>query len=172
MGESVNQLVVTANFAWHKDLGHQFYFSNYTVGNWSTPDRQPYALYLAQGYRRNFVRGYEIYVIEGPVWGLNKTTFKRRIFHRIYRLDALPIEKFQHFPFSIYFKAYTDIGYVKNYPQYEEYPKQNTLFSNKLIAGAGLGLDFVTAYDGIFRVEYTINKEGMSGLFLHVKKEF
>jgi outer membrane protein assembly factor BamA len=172
LGEPVNQFVITANVALHKDLGRHFYLSNYTAGSWSTPVTQPYALYLAQGYRRNFVRGYEIYVIEGPIWGLNKTTLKRRIFNRTYRLNALPVEKFQHFPLSIYLKAYADFGYVKNYPQYEELPKQNILFSNKLIAGAGLGLDFVTAYDGILRVEYTLNKQGMRGFFLHLKKEF
>jgi outer membrane protein assembly factor BamA len=172
-GESVNLTVITTSAAFHKDLGKKFYFSNFTTGYWSNPTRQPYALFYGQGYKRTFVRGYEIYVIEGPVWALNKTTIKRKIFQHTYRLLAMPWEKFQHFPLSIYLKAYADFGYTKNYPYYEEKPTPwNTLYTNKLIAGTGIGLDFVTAYDGVLRVEYTLNRQGAHGFFFHIKKEF
>jgi len=39
--------------------------------------------------------------------------------------------------------------------------------NGKFLAGAGLGVDFVTYYDKVFRVEYTLNAEGESGFFLH-----
>jgi hypothetical protein len=130
-------------------------------------------MFFGQGYRRTFVRGYEIYVIEGPVWALNKTTFKRKIFQHTYRLSAMPWEKFQHFPLSIYLKAYADFGYTKNYPYYDEQAVPfNTLYTNKLIAGTGIGFDFVTAYDGAMRIEYTLNRKGNHGFFFHIKKEF
>lgn len=173
LGESVNQTIISASAAFHKKLGKDFYFSNLTTGYWSNPERLPYAMFFGQGYRRTFVRGYEIYVIEGPMWALNKTTFKRKIFQHTYRLSAMPWEKFQHFPISIYLKAYADFGYIKNYSYYQEQTDPpNTLYSNKLIAGTGLGLDFVTAYDGVLRLEYTLNRQGNHGFFFHIKKEF
>lgn len=172
-GDLVNQTIITASLALHKDLGNKFYFSNFSIGYWSNPENQPYAMYFGQGYKRTFVRGYEIYVIEGPVWGLNKTTLKRKIFQHTYRLSAMPWEKFQHFPLSVYLKAYADFGYTRNFTYYEEQlDPVNTLFTNKLIAGTGIGLDFVTAYDGVLRVEYTLNRQGNHGFFFHIKKEF
>ena len=170
-GESVKQTIISANAAFHKDLGKNFYLSNNTIAYWSNPDSQPYALYYGMGYKRTFVRGYEIYVIEGPLWALNKTTVKRRILQRTYRLSAMPWERFQHFPLAIYLKAYADVGYVKNFPAYAE-KNLNTLYVNRLIGGTGVGFDFVTAYDGVFRIEYTRNREGAQGFFFHIKKEF
>lgn len=50
-------------------------------------------------------------------------------------------------------------------------PYNNTLEGNFLY-GWGVGLDLVTYYDNIFRLEYTINKFGESGFFLHFGAPF
>jgi outer membrane protein assembly factor BamA len=171
LGESVNMTTFFASLANHKSLKKGFYFSNFTSGYYATPGNQPYYLYYGLGYKKQFVRGYEIYVIEGPWYALNKTTLKKRIFKQVYRLDVLPWERFQHFPIAIYLKAYADVGYTRNYNYYED-RNQNTLLSNRLIAGVGLGLDLVTAYDGVLRIEYTLNREGAHGFFFHIKREF
>jgi hypothetical protein len=171
LGENVNVTIVSGTFAYHKDIGHNFFFSNQTVGYFSTPNDQPYSLYYGQGYRKQFVRGYEIYVIEGPWFGLNKSTLKKRLFNKVFRLEILPWEKFQHLPIALYIKAHADFGYVKNYPYYEN-NNQNLLLTEKLVSGVGLGLDLVTAYDGVLRVEYTYNKLGVHGIYFHIKKEF
>ena len=42
----------------------------------------------------------------------------------------------------------------------------------KMLLGTGIGLDTVTFYDLIVRMEYTFNIEGDHGFFLHVRKEF
>jgi hypothetical protein len=171
LGEDINQTSVSASLAYHKKLGHDFFFSNYTAGYFSTPTNQPYSLFSGLGYNRQFVRGYEIYVIEGPWYGLNKTTLKRRIFNRVFRMEMLPWEQFQHFPVAVYLKAHADFGYARNYPFYMD-KNLNTTLSNKLIAGAGMGIDLVTSYDGVLRFEYTFNRLGAHGFFFHIKKEF
>lgn len=81
------------------------------------------------------------------------------------------IPKFNYFPLAIYLKTYTDFGYVYNYPAYTK-NDVNTALSNKLLGGAGFGIDFVTAYDFVMRFEYTFNTQNESGLFFHLKKEF
>ena len=48
----------------------------------------------------------------------------------------------------------------------------NTKLSNHLLAGAGGGLDIVTVYDLVFRLEYTFTREGTHGFFFNLKKEF
>jgi outer membrane protein assembly factor BamA len=150
------------------DLKNKFYLSNFTFSYLSTPNRLPYYNYGVMGYNKLFVRGYEIYVVEGPRFVLNKTTFKKLLFSRIYRWDDWPIEQFRHIPFAIYAKTYADVGYVENYPDYE----QNSRLSDKFLAGWGAGLDVVTSYDIVLRFEYTFTAENRNGFFFHIKKEF
>src|SRR5690606_27107121 len=102
-------------FAKFFDLGKNFYLSNNVIGYVSTPNDLPYFNYGALGYRTQFIRGYEVYVIEGPSYAAAKTTFKKRIFSRRYHWAAMPIEQFRHIPISIYLKTYADLGFVNNY---------------------------------------------------------
>lgn len=171
LGLDVKKTELIGSYSRFFDLKKNFYFSNYTFGYWSTPDEQPYNQYGVMGYRKEVLRGYEIYVIEGPYYFLNKATFKKRIFHRTYRWEKALAPQFRHIPLSIFLKTYADLGYVNNYSYYED-NDFNTRLSDKLLVGTGGGIDFVTAYDMVFRFEYTINGEGKSGLFFNFKKEF
>ncbi len=167
-GLDVNKTEVAASYATFHPLNRDFYFSNYTYGYWSAPDNQPYNQLGVLGFRKEIIRGYEIFVVEGPYFALNKTTFKKKIFSRIYHWDKGPVEQFRHIPLDIYLKSYADLGYVWNYPDYEI----NSRLTDKLLVGAGAGIDVVTGYDFVLRFEYTFNGEGESGFFFNVKKEF
>lgn len=153
------------------DLKKQYYLSNNFIFYYSHPDDIPYANYGVLGQLKQFVRGYELYVMEGPLYFLNKTTFKKLIFSRKYHWALMPAEQFRYVPIEIYLKTYADLGYVKNYPYYQE-RHINTRLSDKLLAGTGLGLDIVGFYDIVLRIEYSFNAEGEQGFFFHVKKEF
>jgi len=50
------------------------------------------------------------------------------------------------------------------------YP-DNTRLSNKFIFGGGLGIDFVTYYDAVLRLEYSVNSEKEFGFFIHFKAD-
>jgi hypothetical protein len=80
----------------------------------------------------------------------------------------MPAEQFRHVPFAVYLKTYANIGYVKNYENYEA----GQGLTNRFLSSIGGGVDVVTSYDMVFRVEYTFNSEGEQGFFLHLKKEF
>lgn len=169
--KDLNKTDAFLSFSGFLDLKKNFFLSNLSFVYTSTPNKLPYFNYGAMGYNRIFIRGYEVYVIEGPHFFLNKTTFKKRIFNRIWTVENSIIPQFNHFPLAIYLKAYTDFGYVNNYPAYSE-NSFNTLLSDKFLGGAGFGIDFVTAYDVVVRVEYTFTSQNQSGFFFHLKKEF
>ena len=179
-GSDVNLLEIGLGFARHFALRKNLFLSNYTGAYWATPTSQPYALYSGMGYKKHYVRGYEPYVVETPSLALNKTTLKTRIFHRVWTIDWLPPEQFKYFPLSIYLKTFTDWGYAVNYPYYENYKDPstsliseiNTRFTDKLIGGYGMGLDFVVVYDIVIRTEYTFTNQNHRGFFLSLKKEF
>ncbi len=166
--DNVDKFELNAVFAKFINLGRSFYLSNNTVGYWSTPNRLPYAIFGALGYKKQLVRGYEVYVIEGPYYFLNKTTFKKRIFSRTYNWNLMPLRQFRYIPLSVFLKSYADLGYVKNYEDYEI----GTRLTNKVLTGIGAGVDIVASYDAVFRFEYTFNGEGERGFFFHIKKEF
>jgi outer membrane protein assembly factor BamA len=169
--DDINMLELNALFAQHYSLGRGLYLSNFTSGYLSTPAEQPYSVYNALGYRRQFIRGYETYLVEGPRFMLNKTTLKWKIFSRSWSIDDSPIEQFSHFPVAIYLKVYYDFGYVENYPDYESL-ERNTRLSDRWLQGTGVGIDLVTLYDNVFRFEYTFTQQGRTGFFFNVRKEF
>ena len=165
------QLEVNLSYAVHHPMGENFFLSNYSSVFWSTPKNQPYTLYDALGYRNLIVRGFENYVVEGPAFALNKSTLKKKIFSNAWTIDRMPFEQFSYLPLAIYLKAFVDFGYVENYPYYNE-KNINQIYPNRLLSGYGMGLDFVTAYDVVFRVEYTVTQDGKGAFFLNLKKEF
>lgn len=166
--DDVNKIDLNASFSKYFSLGNNYYLSNNSIAYWSTPDDLAYANFGALGYKKQFVRGYEIYLIEGPYYLLNKTTFKKRIFSRNYTWNLMPLKQFRYIPLSIFLKSYADLGYVRNYPDYEI----GSRLTNKMLAGVGAGVDIVASYDAVFRFEYTFSAEGERGFFFHIKKEF
>ena len=45
--------------------------------------------------------------------------------------------------------------------------QQNNYLANTVLCGSGLSLDFVSYYDLVLRMEYSINRLNEKGLFLH-----
>lgn len=168
--EPTRYVNLNGSFAWHRQVGEDLFFSLFSSIYANSNASQPYALISGLGYDRQYIRGYETYVIEGPAFTLNKVTLKKRILDREYSLDT-GFNQFSHLPIAIYIKAFSDFGYVGNYPFYLE-DQVNTKLSNKPLAGAGFGIDFVTYYDSVLRLEYTFTSQATSGLFLNIKKEF
>ncbi len=171
ISEDLNVFETSILYSRYIDLKNGFNLSNNFVGYYSTPDDIDYVNYGVLGQRKQFVRGYELYIVEGPWFVLNKTTFKKLIFNRAYHWGLMPIRQFRHIPISIYLKTYADLGYVRNYPYYEVH-NLNTRLSDKMLLGTGLGLDVVGFYDIVLRFEYSFNAEGENGFFFHVKREF
>lgn len=169
--DDLNKIDVSLSYSKFIPLKRNYYFSANVVTTVSGPDDIPYANYTALGFKKQFVRGYEVYVIEGPMFFLAKTTFKKLLFSRSYRWEAMPIEQFRHIPIQLYIKTYADAAYVENYPYYQV-RGLNTTLTNKVISSIGGGLDLVSSYDLVFRFEYTLNSMGYHGFFFHVRREF
>ena len=143
-------------------LHKRFYFATGIKGKVSSSGRQPYSVQRALGYR-DYVRAYEYYVIDGQSYWLGKASLRYELVQpKTYSLPYLRLEKFTKFHYAMYLSVFSDMGYVEDKINY----KYNDL-SNSLLFGTGVGLDFVTYYDTILRLEYSFNKLGENGLFLH-----
>lgn len=169
--DDVDKTEINLEMARYAALGRNYYLANYTSFLLSTPNEQPYANYSALGYRSSMIRGYELYLVEGQHYFVNRTTLKKQLFSTKFYLKPMPLEQFRHVPLAVYLKTYFDMGYVQNLDRYEE-SGRNTRLANRYLFGTGLGLDIVTAYDLVLRLEYSLNRESETGFFLHFRKEF
>ena len=107
---------------------------------------------LALGYE-DYVRGYEYYVVDGQSYWLSKTAIKYALIEKTYfEIPYVKMKQFKKSHYSLYFGIFSDLGYVLN-----EQP-ENTL-NNSLLWGKGIALDYVTYYDKLLRIEYSINHQ-------------
>jgi len=119
----------------------------------------------AIGYDRDIVRGYEYYVVHGNNFGIMKNNLKFALLPtREFNVNFIRSEKFSKVHYAFYLNAFFDLGFVDNF-----FPQQelNNELENTLLMGYGLGLDFVTYYDLVFRFEYSFNRMNEHGFFLH-----
>jgi hypothetical protein len=159
----VNDLNIIANVRKYFHLGGRFYYATGITGKTSPIKNQPYFYQQGLGYGRNFVRGYEYYVIDGQHFGLWKNNLKFELVKmRVFNIPYVPSEKFSKVYYAFYLNIYSDLGFVWNNKNTDINP-----LSNKILNGTGIGLDFVTYYDLVIRFEYSFNIEGDSGFFIH-----
>jgi len=131
----------------------------------SSRGQQPYLMMQALGYERDFVRGYEYYVVDGNHFLLTRNTVKFAVIQE--RSSTLPLirtEKFSKIHYAAYLTAFADAGYV--WVNGQPVNEVNKL-PETLLIGGGVGLDVVTYYDKVMRVEYSVNKSGEYGIFIH-----
>ncbi|MCS6967557.1 MAG: BamA/TamA family outer membrane protein [Bernardetiaceae bacterium] len=150
-------------------LAHTLYFSTSWRGQVIFPQRVPFSQLRGFGYSDSFVRGYDLYVIDGPRYGIWKNTLRWRLFASDYFLkDLIPLEQFRSIPIAIYLKTYADVGYVNN-PFVTE---ANQRLTNRWLAGTGVGLDLVLYNSAVLRFEYSLNGEGDRGFFFNLMADF
>lgn len=146
-------------------LSEKFYLAGSAKAKISAKTRFPYYFQEMLGYA-DYVRGYEYYIVDGQNFALLKTNFKFRLFGpKVLTLDFVPSEKFNTFHYAFYLNLFADAGYVDD----AVFNQQNQL-ANDWLFGTGIGLDFVTYYDKVMRIEYSFNRLGESGIFLHFTK--
>lgn len=149
------------------DLGHRFYAGVGGLAKYSPDKPQPYYTERALGYD-DYLRGFEYYVIDGQRFATGRAFAKFALVPmRIKKIDSWSWDEFNKVHYSFYLNMFVDAGYVD-----DTRIGTNNYLSNKLLTSAGIGLDMITYYDIIFRVEGTLTQQGKSGLYVHVLKAF
>lgn len=158
----VNTLSIKANFRKYFQIKGRLYFASGLTGKISPFWDQPYYYLSGMGYGRDFIRGYEYYVIDGQHFGLLKNNLKFVLVPtRVKSFDFIPTDKFSKLYYAIYLNLFADFGYVVDNRKNVYNP-----LANEINLGYGIGLDFVTYYDFVVRLEYSFNKMGESGFFI------
>lgn len=160
--KDITEINVKASY--FKPIAKRWFYNTGVTLNGVIGKNTPYFLQNGMGYGRNFIRGYEYYVINGQYFGILKNNFKFSLIPpKTYKFGFLKSDNFSSFHFAVYLNSFFDIGYVGN-----PIDKIQRKLDEKMLFGGGLGIDFVTYYDFMFRVELSMNRDKKIGLFLHL----
>ena len=131
--------------------------------------RQPFTSVRGIGYNPNFIRGYELNVIEGQQSIVHKNSLRYMLLDLEYDISRIsPMSGFSNFPVKLYFSANFDHGFVNDRNNIPE----NLRLTNKYLFGYGPGLDLVIFYDLVFRFEYSRNMQHEGNFFINFKAPF
>lgn len=138
--------------------------ANAVYFKWTDNKKIPYFFNRSIGYGNNNVRSYEYYVTDGQQYVMTKNSLRFRMLQpKVIYLKWLKFPQFNTLPLYIYFNLFFDAAYVR-----DNFYNQTNFLTNRWIYGYGAGLDFITYYDLVFRIEFAINHLHQTGIYLHL----
>lgn len=159
----VNQWILNNEFAYYHTLWRSTSMSFILRARLLLPQTQPYYYQRAMGFKSDYVRGYEYYVVDGNHFLLCRLNVRHKIADFTFRQNVIKILRF--IPVKLFAKVYDDVGYTVG-PN-----SANSFLNNRWLNGYGAGLDLVISYYLKFRIEYSFNHLKENGLFLHGSRE-
>lgn len=163
--QTVNELYVKTNIRVFFQIWNRWYYAAGLTGKYTFTGTPAYFLQQGLGYGRDYVRGYEYYVVDGIHYALLKNNFKFSLIRPgVFDLGFIKSPKFNPVPYALYLNLFGDFAYVYNEDQIRN---QVNDLQNRLLIGYGFGFDFTTYYDLVARVEFSVTREGKAGIYFH-----
>lgn len=118
------------------------------------------------GYGYFYLRGLEYNVIDGQAGAALKTALHKQILSFVLK-NPFKSNTHDKIPFRFFLKAYGDMGYA-----YANKPESSNTLNNTWLRTWGFGMDIVSIYDFVFKIEYSFNQLGRDGLYLRSRNDF
>jgi outer membrane protein assembly factor BamA len=164
ISKPMNMWYFNAKAAKFWPLPGKFFYSLQGEVNLKLPFDQPFYNQPLLGYGDTYLRGLEYYVIDGVFGGMIRNTVRKQIFDIKWK-TGLNSRAYGIIPFKIFVKSYGDIGYSYNRNNVAENP-----LTNKFLYTGGFGIDVVTIYDVVVRLEYSFNQLHERAPFIHMNE--
>lgn len=174
---TVNSLHLRTNIRKYVNIKGRFYWATGFTLKSAPIWEQPYYYLQGLGYGRDYVRGYEFYVMDGQHYFILKNNIKFALIPtRVLKFNFIKTDKFNTLPIAFYLNAHIDFGYsVDNRTNVSptlipnsgnEFREFTNPLANRILNGYGIGIDFVSYYDFVFRLEYSVNQRGEGGFYI------
>jgi outer membrane protein assembly factor BamA len=167
LGSSVSMWEVHAKAMMHWPIDRKWSWAWGAYAGWKSPSTQPFVNRRFLGYGTQFLSGYEYNVVDGVAGGLTRVLLTREWIRHTIRIHHHKSKEPWRIPIRLMSRAFLQAGYVHD----PEVPPGGRL-ANQWQYSGGLGLDLLFFYDVLFRLEYSVNRFGENGLFLHRKYPF
>ncbi len=163
LSANTDLLNIHSSYNKYWQLSKKYFFAAGLIASYTNKNEQPYYLASSVGFGHDNIRSYDYYVINGQYFGVAKLNLKYELVPtQVYNYKFIPTEKFSKVHYAFYLNLFVDGGYV-----YDNHFYPGNALANQLLYSAGIGFDFVTYYDKVLRVEYSINKKGETGVFIN-----
>lgn len=161
--DPINDYSVNANFDQYLNIYNRWYFAyNFGAKFSNQKSQSPYFITSGLGYHPNTIRGYELYVVDGQKLGIVKSNLKFEIIPRTtFNIGWIKSTKFSEVFFAMYANLFFDAAYVDDVFSHQLNP-----LSNQLLWGTGVGIDMITYYDIVLRLEFSVNKQNDKGFYI------
>lgn len=163
---SVRYGQIRTNLQYYYPLTKKWNVSTNLSAGISKKNIEAYIFDKAIGYDNVYLRGYEYYVNDGQHYITFNSTIKYNILPTVVTvINFLPfLPKFNKIHFTIYGKAFFDMGY-----SYHAYPQFSNFMNNKFLCSGGIGLDIISYYDINLSIDYSFNQLKEHGFFFTIK---
>jgi len=110
----------------------------------------------------DYMNGFEYKVVEGTLYTTLKNMLLLELIPRKDKtLNFIPIKQFSKFHYALYLQLHVDVGYV-----YNDAAIIRNQLPNSFLFGYGIGIDLVTIYDKVLRINYSRTNFGDQGIFI------
>ncbi len=152
----------------HHEIVNRLYFENALKLRLTRDEELPYIYRQGLGYD-TYLRGFELYLIDGNSYLISSNNLKYNLLPRkTFNLPLIPWEQFNKIHFSLYSNLFFDFAYVQG----KYYNVNGNDLTNQFLFSTGLGIDLLSYYDQVYRLEFTLNSLGEFGVFLHLETPF
>lgn len=162
LSKDVDYFYYGIDFHFYQKLSDRWYVAEMFKLENSSGQNHPYYYQLNMSYKDDFIRGYDLFTLKGDEMYYFRNNLKYALVKPSVRKgkDGEEITGFKALQYAFYLNAFADAGYVVN-----DFTVDNP-YTNKMLFSWGLGLDFVTYYDMVFRFEYAFTSIGTNGFFI------
>jgi outer membrane protein assembly factor BamA len=143
-------------------IKNRWYFATGGVVLGTIKNDATYLSTIFMGYDNDFCRGYGYQVIPARNFAIHRNNLKYNILKtRKIHLPLIKTSRFNTVPLAFFINTFFDQAWSEK----GNFAEQNPL-AGKYLAGWGIGIDMVTYYDKVFRLEFTMNRFHEKGIFL------
>lgn len=161
ISKDVDYFFYGIDFRFYQFLGKRWYVAEMMKLENASGDNHPYYYQLNMTYKKDFIRGYDLFTLKGDQMYYFRSNIKYELVRPSLKKarEGQEKNKFKNLQYAFYLNAFADAGYVVN--KYTD----NNPYCNEMLLSWGLGLDFVTYYDMVLRFEYAFTSIGTNGFF-------
>jgi hypothetical protein len=161
---TLNTFQVEATFRKFWELNPRLYFASGLNGK-ITAGKEPYFIMQGIGFDRDVVRSYEYYLVDAQHFFILKNNIKFVLIPTTVKdISFIKSQKFGKIFYALYMNVFIDTGYGF-YNQ--DFGRATNDLQNTLLLGYGTGLDFVSYYDIVIGLDFSVNFKNETGIFLH-----